>query len=149
MLSPKFTRAMGIKTFALDQPITLQLACIGSQLMINYGTHMTIKFGYRNVEEYFDIANVKYYNAMLGTPFLRKMGIVLDFSGPGQIKMGDKIVPNKKAIFNDSKNEKSARMSKGPSKTRLDSKQVDPLRAHPSTLPIIMGRGALYQKRRH
>jgi len=60
---------------------------------------MTIKFGHRNVEEYFDIANIKYYNAMLSTPFLRKMGIVLDFSGPGQIKMGDKIVPKKKPFL--------------------------------------------------
>ena len=64
--------------------------------MINYGTHTTIKFGQQNVKEYFDIANVKYYDAKLGTPFLRKMGIILDFSGPGQIKMGNEIIPNKK-----------------------------------------------------
>ena len=56
--------------------------------MINYGTQMTIKFGCWTVEEYFDIANVEYYNAILGMPFLRKMGVILDFSGPGQIKWG-------------------------------------------------------------
>ena len=30
LLSPEFTRATGIKTFALEKPIALQLACIGS-----------------------------------------------------------------------------------------------------------------------
>ena len=45
LLSPEFTQATGIKTFALEKPIALQLACISSQLMINYGTHTTIKIG--------------------------------------------------------------------------------------------------------
>jgi hypothetical protein len=30
LLSPEFMRATGMKTFALEQPIALQLACIGS-----------------------------------------------------------------------------------------------------------------------
>ena len=30
LLSPEFTQAMGIKMFALEKPIALQLACIGS-----------------------------------------------------------------------------------------------------------------------
>ena len=47
LLSPEFMQAMGIKTFALEQPIALQLACIGSQSMINYGTHATIKIGHK------------------------------------------------------------------------------------------------------
>ena len=36
LLSPKFMGATGTKTFALEQPIALQLACIGSQSIINY-----------------------------------------------------------------------------------------------------------------
>jgi len=39
--------------------------------MINYSTHMTIKFDHWNIEEYFDITNVEYYDAILGTPFLQ------------------------------------------------------------------------------
>jgi hypothetical protein len=124
MLSPEFTRATGIKTFALDHPITLQLACIGSRSMINYGTQTTIKFGRQTVKEYFDIANVKYYDAILGTPFLRKMGIILDFRSPGQIKMGDEIIPNEKAVFDDSKKERAARMSKASSKARPAEKRA-------------------------
>ena len=59
MLSLEFTRAMGIKTFALEKPIALQLACIGSRSMINYGTQATIKIGHKVVKEYFNIANVE------------------------------------------------------------------------------------------
>ena len=79
LLSPEFTQAMGIKTFALEKPIALQLACMGSRSMINYGTHATINIGHKVVEEYINIANVEHYDAILGTPFLRKMGIILDF----------------------------------------------------------------------
>ena len=94
---------MGIKTFALEKPIALQLACIGSQSMINYGTHVTIKLGWKVVEEYFDIANVEHYDAILGTPFLRKMGIVLDFRSPGMVQIGNKVIPTGKVWFDELK----------------------------------------------
>jgi hypothetical protein len=85
LLSPEFTRATGMKTFTLEQPIALQLACIGSRSSINHGTNTTIKFGHKLYDEYFDVANIEYYDAILGTPFLRKMGINLDFSSPGTV----------------------------------------------------------------
>ena len=43
MISPDFTRAMSMKTFMLDQPLALQLACVGSRSTINYGTKATVK----------------------------------------------------------------------------------------------------------
>ena len=46
LLSPEFMWAMGIKTFALETPIALQLACIGSNSTINYGTNAKIKFNH-------------------------------------------------------------------------------------------------------
>src|SRR6266481_5393332 len=39
MISPNYTQAMGIKTFKLECPIGLQLACMGSKSTINYGAH--------------------------------------------------------------------------------------------------------------
>ena len=84
---------MGIKMFALEKPIALQLACISSQSMINYGTHATIKIGHKVVEEHFNIANVEHYDVILGTPFLRKMGIVLDFRSPGMAQIGNRVIP--------------------------------------------------------
>ena len=43
IISPEFTRAATIKTFALEKPIGIQLAVMGSKSVINYGTNTTIK----------------------------------------------------------------------------------------------------------
>ena len=101
---------MGVKTFALEKPIALQLACIGSQSMVNYGTHVTIKIGRKVVEEY---SNIEHYNAILGTPFLRKMGIVLDFRSPGMAWIGNKVIPTRKVSFDESKDTKNNIDTKG------------------------------------
>ena len=95
--------------FALEK----QLACIGSQLMINYGTHMTIKIGRKVVKEYFDITNVEHYDAILGTPFLRKMGIVLDFRSPGMAWIGNKVIPTRKVSFDELKDTNNNTATKG------------------------------------
>jgi hypothetical protein len=70
-------------------------------LTINYGTNTTIKFGCKQYEEYFDVANIEYYDAILGTPFLRKIGITLDFSSPGTVRVGNEIVPIRKKSADD------------------------------------------------
>ena len=93
--------------FALEKPIALQLACIGSRLTINYGTHVTIKIGHKVVEEYLDIANIEHYDTILGTPFLRKMGIVLDFRTPGMAWIGNKVIPTVKVSFDELKDTKN------------------------------------------
>ena len=113
LLSPEFTQATGIKMFALEKPIALQLAWIGSQSMINYGTHATIKIGHKVVEEYFDIANVEHYDTILGTPFLRKMGIILDFRSPGMAQIGNEVIPTGKVFFDKSKDTKNNIATKG------------------------------------
>ena len=91
----------------------MQLACIGSRSMINYGTHATIKIGRKVVEEYFDIANIEHYNAILGTPFLRKMGIILDFRSPGRAWIGNEVIPTGKVSFDESKDTKNNTATKG------------------------------------
>src|SRR6266481_7089896 len=88
LTSPNYTWAMGIKMFKLECPIGLQLACMGSKSTINYGAHSSIAFGTKCVDEYFDVANIDHYNVILGTPFLRRLGITLDFSGQGVIHLG-------------------------------------------------------------
>ena len=72
--------------------------------MINYRTHATIKIGRKAVKEYFNIVNIEHYDAILGTPFLRKMGIVLDFRSPGIVQIGNEVIPTRKVLFNESKN---------------------------------------------
>ena len=81
--------------------------------MINYGTHVTIKIGHKVVKEYFDIMNVEHYDVILGTPFLRKMGIVLDFRSPGMARIGNKVIPTRKVSFDKSKDTNNNIATKG------------------------------------
>ena len=81
--------------------------------MINYGTHATIKIGCKVVEEYFDITNVEHYNVILGTPFLRKMGIVLDFRSPGMAQIGNEVIPTGKVSFDSLKDTDNNIATKG------------------------------------
>ena len=81
--------------------------------MINYRTQATIKIGCKIVEEYLDIANVEHYNVILGTPFLRKMGIVLDFRSPGIIWIGSDVIPAWKVSFNETKDTNNNIATKG------------------------------------
>ena len=37
MISPNYIQAMGIPMFELEQPVRLQLTCMGSKSTINYG----------------------------------------------------------------------------------------------------------------
>ena len=93
MVSPDFARATGMKLMRLEQHIGLQLLCVGSKSTINYGTKATIMFGNTHVKEYLDVANIDYYDIILGMPFLRCLGVTLDFAGPGTIRMGASVVP--------------------------------------------------------
>ena len=100
MISPDFTHATGMRTFTLAQPIALQLACIGSRSTINYGAKATIKFGDQSIEEHFNVTNIEYYDVILGIPFLKQIGICLDFRNPAHILIGNKEVPtNKELVF--------------------------------------------------
>jgi hypothetical protein len=68
--------------------------------------NMTIKFGHKVYDEYFDVATVEYYDAILWTPFLKKLGITLDFTSPGAVHIGNKIVPiGRKSVNNESPTE--------------------------------------------
>ncbi|KAF8485472.1 hypothetical protein JB92DRAFT_3131343 [Gautieria morchelliformis] len=66
-----------------------------------HGMNTTIKFGRGTYDEYFDVENVEYCDAILGTPFLRRFGITLDFSSPGTIRKGNEVIPTGKVSFDD------------------------------------------------
>ena len=93
MISPDYVRATGIPIFKLEHPVGLQLACMGSKSMINYGAKSSIVFGNKHVEEYFNVANIDHYDVILGTLFLQWLGITLDFTGQGIICIGTYVVP--------------------------------------------------------
>ena len=114
MISPNFIRAVKIKPFPLDKPIGIQLAVTGSKSAINYGTNMTIKYDEKELTGYFDIVNIDYYDAILGTPFLRKHEVVIDFVN-NCLRVKDKIIHNQANEYkvgegNPQKNKKNISM---------------------------------------
>jgi hypothetical protein len=89
MVSAEYARAAGLPMKALEKPVTLQLACQGSKSMVNHGVTTEIDVHGQKSKEYFDVANVDYYDAILGIPFLKRFQVTLDFAGNGKIKIGD------------------------------------------------------------
>ena len=79
MISPNFIRVAKIEPFPLNKPIGIQLAVTGSKSVINYGPNTTIKYDVRELKEYFNMINIDYYDAILGTPFLRKHDVIINF----------------------------------------------------------------------
>ena len=93
MVSPNFIRPAKIKPFPLDKPIGIQLAVMGIKYVINYSANATIKYNEKELKEYFYIVNIDYYDAILGTSFLRKHEVVIDFMN-NCLRIKDKIIHN-------------------------------------------------------
>ena len=66
------------------------MAVAGSKSVVNYGANATIKYEGRESKEYFDIINIDYYDAILGTPFLRKHEVIINFVN-NCIRLQDKL----------------------------------------------------------
>ena len=64
---------------------------MGSKSVINYGTNMTIKINGEELKEYFNVVNIDYYDAILGTPFLKKFKVAIDFA-KDCLKIKDNII---------------------------------------------------------
>jgi hypothetical protein len=85
----ELTRITGLKIYELKEQVPLQLSTRGSQSKINYGMKACIKYGPIKVNQYFDIVNINRYNVTLGTVFMRKHRIILNFKR-NQVRIGDK-----------------------------------------------------------
>ncbi|KIJ52430.1 hypothetical protein M422DRAFT_243217 [Sphaerobolus stellatus SS14] len=94
MISSDFVHANKLPKFELEKPVILQLACVGSKSTVQYGLTAKILLGKEKYEEYFNIANVDYYDVILGTPFLRQFEILLDFKN-NCVQMGKLRFPNR------------------------------------------------------
>ncbi|KAJ7712296.1 hypothetical protein B0H16DRAFT_1744278 [Mycena metata] len=91
-LTPKYAKATGCKSILLQEQITLQLGCVGSKSKISYGTRPPVNFGGILGHVYFDIANLDRYDGRIGTSFMNKHGIILDF-GKREIRFpNDRVV---------------------------------------------------------
>ncbi|KZV91214.1 hypothetical protein EXIGLDRAFT_615939, partial [Exidia glandulosa HHB12029] len=89
MVSAGFAKVVGLKTFALEKPVGLQMACVGSRSRINFGARTGISIGKRLLvkDKYFDVVNLERYDVIMGLPFLWTAKAVLDFSGEGTLEL--------------------------------------------------------------
>ena len=62
-------------------------------LFRSYGTNTTIQINGEESKEYFDVVNINYYDAILGTPFLKKFKVAIDFV-KDCLTIKDKIILN-------------------------------------------------------
>ncbi|KAF8231797.1 hypothetical protein L208DRAFT_1275090 [Tricholoma matsutake] len=76
---PEFTMSVNLKAHELEEPVPLQLGTVGSCSKINFGLFTDFEIGGVVNTHYFDVVNIDRYDAILGTVFMRKHGIVLDF----------------------------------------------------------------------
>ena len=69
-----------LKIEQLENPVPLQLGTVGSHSMINFGARTQLKLGPVHEDNiYIDVVNIDRYDMIIGTPFMRQHGLVLDF----------------------------------------------------------------------
>jgi hypothetical protein len=78
-ISPEFATSANLKVYELEEPVPLQLGTVGSRSKINFGLFTSFEIGKAIGNHYFDVVNIDRYDAILGTVFMRKHSIVLDF----------------------------------------------------------------------
>ncbi|KAF8218679.1 hypothetical protein L208DRAFT_1208591, partial [Tricholoma matsutake] len=78
-ISPEFAMLANLKAHELEEPVPLQLGTVGSRSKINFGLFTDFEIGEIKNTHYFDVVNIDRYDTILGTMFMRKHGIVLDF----------------------------------------------------------------------
>ncbi|KAF7329543.1 Retrovirus-related Pol polyprotein from transposon 412 [Mycena kentingensis (nom. inval.)] len=101
-VSPDFARVSGIKVFPLKTQVPLQLGTVGSRSKINHGMKARVCYGQIESEEYFDIVNLDRYDAIIGIPYMRKHGLVLDLEADVIRRQGSALprlsLPEEKAL---------------------------------------------------
>ncbi|KIJ40319.1 hypothetical protein M422DRAFT_256876 [Sphaerobolus stellatus SS14] len=99
IMSSEFARATGIRMYKLPEPIGIQQAFQGSRAKLYYTATTDITIGQQTYTETFDIANVDYYDIMLGTPFLRRVKANIDFNGLGSIIINGETIDNDLSVW--------------------------------------------------
>lgn len=91
-ITPTFAHVAKIKVNELLDPHTLQLGTVGSRSSIKYGAKVPIQLGRTQTLSYVDIANFDHYDMIIGTPFMRDNGVILDLKN-NTIIINSKQVP--------------------------------------------------------
>ncbi|KAG6893401.1 hypothetical protein C0995_000637, partial [Termitomyces sp. Mi166 len=78
-IMPQFAHVNAICIHELSEHLMLQLGTVGSHAMVQFGTEVKIKASGHPTKEYVDIANFDRYDMIIGTPYMRKNNVILDF----------------------------------------------------------------------
>jgi hypothetical protein len=79
-MSPAFAAVSRTVVFPLENPVGLQLGCVGSRSKINFGTQTRLEIAGRTIDTYLDVVNLDHYDVVLGMPFLEKDNVHIDFA---------------------------------------------------------------------
>ncbi|KAF8221165.1 hypothetical protein L208DRAFT_1172585, partial [Tricholoma matsutake] len=96
-ISPEFATSMNLKVHELGEPVPLQLGTMGSHLKINFGLFTEFKIGESEGKHYFNVVNNNRYDTILGTVFMRKHRIVLNFE-LDEVQVADKDRPHSRGM---------------------------------------------------
>jgi len=78
-ITPTFAQMAEVVVDTLIDPHILQLGTVGSRSIIKYGADVPVTLAGKSMPVYVDIANFDRYDMIMGTPFMRAHGVVLDF----------------------------------------------------------------------
>ena len=89
-----FARVAKLRVMQLENPVTLQLGTVGSRLMINFGAILRLELEtIKDDNAYMDVVNIDRYDMIIGTPFMRKHGFMLDFDKDCLLVCGQALQP--------------------------------------------------------
>jgi len=90
-ITPAFAELAQIPVDELEDPHVLQLGTVGSRSSIKYGADIDIDVNGEKMSLYVDIANFDRYEMIIGTPFMRRNKVLLDFDKNEVIVKGKRI----------------------------------------------------------
>ncbi|KIY64227.1 hypothetical protein CYLTODRAFT_358714, partial [Cylindrobasidium torrendii FP15055 ss-10] len=92
--SPAYAYVAKLEVRRLSKEIPLQLGTVGSRSVIQFGVLHRFSHPALSSQEpdYADIINLDIYQMLIGTPTMRKYGVVLDFEA-NCVRIGDHTIP--------------------------------------------------------
>ncbi|KAG6874115.1 hypothetical protein C0992_008045 [Termitomyces sp. T32_za158] len=91
-VTPQFCQVHDIYVSELKEPLLLQLGTVGSRAAVQFGMQATVACAGVTTQEYMDMANFNRYDMIIGTPYMRKHHVILDFE-KNEIVVGGKACP--------------------------------------------------------
>jgi hypothetical protein len=88
MVSANFTAVHKLDMFQLKTLLKLQMVTSGSCSIIKYGAKAELQVGGLKEQRYFDVVNLDHYQVILGTPFLKHHGVMLNYADHGSLMAG-------------------------------------------------------------